>query len=216
MSWDFLKTIGKGLLSLVPGGGAVVAGLGLASDLAEAVGGETGKKIADGARMVAEGLDEAGKQPVTPDMQLKFQEAAARHEERMEELGLERDRVDLEDAQGGRDLAKAEIVSEDQYVRRTRPMLLRWYGIGTFWLVAASVALAFLCGLTKAVDKDTAAFIVDVLKWAVPSLSGTFLLMYSAYTGKRTTEKLAAAGIRPEGFMDKLAKLKNGPQEAQS
>lgn len=211
MNWDILKKVGKGLLSLAPGGNAVVAGLELASGIAEAVGGDTGKKIADGARMVVEGLDEAGRQPVTPDMQLKLNEAADRHAERMAEIGLARERVDLADTEGGRDLAKAEIASGDEYVRRTRPMLLRWYGKGTFLLVAAAVALAFLSALTRAVDKEEAAFIVDVLKWALPSLSGTFLLMYRAYAGKRTEEKLAEAGMQPEGVLDKLARFKAGP-----
>lgn len=212
--WDVMKRVGKGVLSLVPGGGAVVAGLELASGIAEAVGGETGQKIAEGARLVAEGLDEAGRQPVTPEMQLKLDEAAHRHAERMAEISLARDQVALADAEGGRDLAKAEIASEDEYVRRTRPMLLRWYGKGAFLLVAAAVLLAFLCGLTRAVDKEEAAFIVDVLQWALPSLSGTFLLMYRAYTGKRTEEKLAEAGLRPEGLLDKLARLKTAGQGA--
>lgn len=208
--WDVVKRVGKGVLSLVPGGGAVVSGLELAAGIADAVGGDTGKKIADGARMVAEGLDEAGRQPVTPEMQLKLNEAADRHTERMAEIGLERDRLEVEDARDGRDLARAEIASQDEYVRRTRPQLLRWYGKGTFLLVFASVAMAFACALSKAVDKEEAAFIVGVLQWALPSVSGTFLLMYRSYTGKRTEEKLAEAGMRPEGLLDKLARFRAG------
>lgn len=198
-----LKTVGKGLLAFVPGGGAVVAGLELAGAVAEAVGGETGKKINEGLNQVAEGLSEAGSNPLSPEQQAKLQEAGMKHKEQMAAL-------DLEDIQGGRDLAKTEIASQDEYVRHTRPELLRWYGKGSFILVFACVGVVFVSAFSSAVDKEEAAFIVDVLKWAFPTLSGTFLVMYRAYVGKRTAEKLAEHGVTPEGLLDKLARLKNG------
>ena len=104
-------------------------------------------------------------------------------------------------------LAKAEIASTDEYVRRTRPELLRWYGKGAFLLIFSCVAVAFISAFSSKVTKDEAAFIIDVLKWALPSVSGTFLLMYRAYTGRRTQEKLGEMGVQPESTMDKALKL---------
>jgi hypothetical protein len=200
---SFLGTVGKSLLSLVPGGGLVSAGLDLVGGIADAVGGETGKKISDGAKLLTEGLDEAGQQPLSPEQQAKLQEAGMQHEEAMREF-------DLQDTQGGRDLAKAEIASSDEYVRRTRPRLLRIYGYGTIGLVVASVVAAFVCVLWTDVGQDEAAFLIGVLQWALPSIAGTFLLMFRVYTGKRTQEKLADAGMPQEGLLDKLIKFKTG------
>jgi hypothetical protein len=55
-----LLNIGKNLLKLVPGVGQVVSLIDTVGDIAEAVGGDTGKKIKDGLSMVSDGLNEAG------------------------------------------------------------------------------------------------------------------------------------------------------------
>lgn len=116
--------------------------------------------------------------------------------------------IRLADTEGGRQLAKHEVDSDDAYVRRTRPQLLRWYGKGTFLLIFACVAVTFVSAFSSSVTKDEATFIIDVLKWALPSVSGTFLLMYRAYTGHRTNEKIAATtGAAPPSALDKLLKL---------
>ena len=170
-------------------------------DIAEAVGGDTGKKIKGGLDMVSDGLREVSEKPLTPEQKTKLGMAEMRHKERMAE-------IDLKDIRGGRKLATAEINSEDEYVRRTRPMLLRWYGKGTFFLIFSCLLVVFVSVFTSSITKDEAQFIVDVLKWALPSVSGTFLLMYRAYTGKRTQEKVAReTGVLPETAMDKIFKL---------
>ena len=90
---------------------------------------------------------------------------------------------------------------------RSRPQLLRWYGNGSFLLIFMCVTVAFVSAFSASVTKDEAAFIIDVLKWALPTVSGTFLMMYRAYTGRRTQEKLGEMGIQPETAMDKALKL---------
>jgi len=108
---SLLSSIGKNLLKLIPGVSQVVTILDTAGDIAAAVGGATGDKIAAGIAQVTEGLAEADAQApsMTPEQRLALEQAGQRHEERMAEL----------------DLAKAEVASEDQYVRRTRCAYLR-------------------------------------------------------------------------------------------
>ncbi len=175
--------------------------------------GEVAEKAADIAKKLVPGSD--GVQDAlhrvaeSPELSRKFQNeyyayefqlAAMAHKEKLVELGLA-------DTNGGRDLAKAEIASTDEYVRRTRPQLLRLYGKGSFLLIFCCVAVAFVSAFSTAVTKDEAEFIIDVLKWAMPTVSGTFLLMYRGYTGKRTEEKLGKLGLRPQTAMDKIIKV---------
>lgn len=189
-----------GALKFVPGVGQIVTAIEGVASIAGAIGGETGKKIEQGVNMVTEGLKEADSQPMTPEQQAALSKAAMKTKIRLREL-------DLEDTQGGRELAKTEIASSDEYVRRTRPQLLRWYGKGSFLLIFMCVAVAFTSAFSASVTKDEAAFIIDVLKWALPTVSGTFLMMYRAYTGRRTQEKLGEHGVQPETGMDKVIKL---------
>ena len=189
-----------GALKFVPGVGQIVTAIEGVASIAGAIGGETGKKIEQGVNMVTEGLKEADSQPMTPEQQTALSKAAMKTKIRLREL-------DLKDTQGGRELAKTEIASNDEYVRRTRPQLLRWYGKGSFLLIFMCVAVAFTSAFSASVTKDEASFIIDVLKWALPTVSGTFLMMYRAYTGRRTQEKLGEMGVQPETAMDKALKL---------
>lgn len=198
-----LGSIITGALKFVPGIGQIVTAVEGVAAIAGAVGGETGKKIQDGVTMITEGLEETETQSLTGEQQLALKEAGLATTVKLREL-------DLKDIEGGRKLAKAEIASSDEYVRRTRPQLLRWYGKGAFLLIFSCVAVAFISAFSSSVSKDEATFIIDVLKWALPTVSGTFLMMYRAYTGRRTQEKLGEMGMQPETAMDKAIKLFRG------
>jgi len=194
-----LGSILTGALKFIPGIGQVVTAVEGVASIAGAIGGSTGKKIQDGVNMITDGLKEAEAQPMTGEQQLALKEAGLETQVKLREL-------DLKDIEGGRELAKTEINSTDEYVRRTRPKLLRLYGTGSFLLIFSCVAVAFISAFSSQVSKDEATFIIDVLKWALPSVSGTFLLMYRAYTGRRTEEKLGEMGIQPETAIDKIVK----------
>jgi hypothetical protein len=198
-----LSDILSGALKFIPGVGQIVTAVEGVAAIAGAIGGEAGEKIQNGVNQITDGLKEAEAQPLTGEQQLALKEAGLTTTVKLREL-------DLKDVEGGRKLAKAEIDSSDEYVRRTRPQLLRWYGKGTFLLIFSCVAVAFASAFSSSVSKDEAAFIIDVLKWALPTVSGTFLLMYRAYTGRRTQEKLGEMGIQPEAAMDKAIKLFRG------
>lgn len=188
------------LLNFIPGVGQIAAVIDGVASIAGAIGGETGKKIQEGATMVTEGLKDAGGQQLSSDQQLALQKAGLKTQVKLREL-------DLEDIAGGRALATAEVQSQDEYVRQTRPQLLRWYGKGSFLLIFSCVAVAFISAFSSAVSKDEAEFIIDVLKWAFPTTAGTFLMMFRIYTGKRTQEKLGEMGFQPESALDKALKL---------
>lgn len=192
----------KGVLKAIPGVGTVVSVLDGVGSIADAIGGEAGGKIKSGLSQVSDGLRQAdADDSIPPEHRAQIAQATLAAQTRIREL-------ELEDIQGGRELAMGEIASEDEYVRRTRPGLLRLYGKATILLILGSVATAFVAAFSTAINTAEAAFIIDVLKWALPSLSGTFLLMFRVYTGKRTDEKLADRGIQPEGLVDKLLKFR--------
>lgn len=195
--------IGKSLLKLVPGVGQAVSLIEVVGDVAEAVGGDTGKKIKDGLSMVSEGLSEAGSQPLTSEQQYQLQLANHRHTERMAEL-------DLKDTEGGRGLAKAELASKDEYVRQTRPKLLRIYAWGFLLLCFLAVPLVVAAAVWGQLTAASADVITYVVCWLIGTIGTTFAAMYRAYTGQRTAEKMAEIGMQPEGLMDKLSKLRRG------
>jgi hypothetical protein len=205
-----LLSMGKNLLKLVPGIGQAVTIMDAIGDVAEAVGGDTGKKIKGGLDQVTEGLAEADAQApaLTPEQRLALAAADHRHAERMRSL-------ELADVQGGRDLAKTEILSQDEYVRRTRPKLLRLYGKAGLFLVFAVVAVGFAATFMAEISETEAGFLIEVIQWALGSIMAAFIMMYRAYTGKRTAEKAMAIGHPPEGVLDKLARLRaSGPRGA--
>lgn len=207
-----LWKMGKNLLKLIPGVGNFVAVADLIGDVAETVGGETGAKIKQGLGMVTEGLHEADAQveKMTPEQRLAIDEANHRHAERMRELGIEESRVDLEDVQGGRDLAKAEIASSDEYVRRTRPKLLRWVTMGYLILCGLALPLVVVAAIWGDLDANAANLLVYVVCTLIGAMGTLLAAMYRAYTGKRSAEKMASLGIQPEGFLDKLVKFRTG------
>lgn len=198
-----IGAIGKGLLKLVPGVGQVVTILETVGDVAEAVGGDTGAKIKNGLGQITEGLAEADAQAesLTPEQQLALQRAQAAHTERLAEL-------DLADIQGGRDLAKAEIASDDQYVRRTRPALLRWVTIGYLGLCGLALPLVVFAAVWGGLDDAAANLLVYVVCTLIGAVGTMLATMYRSYTGRRSAEKMASIGIQPEGILDKLAKLR--------
>jgi len=201
--------LAKGVLSVIPGGGVIATGLDLAESVADAIGGEAGSKIAEGAKILQEGLESANSQSLPPEVQERIQEAAMQHQERMAELGIESQRIELEDTQGGRDLAKTEIESEDEYVRRTRPMLLRVFGIGSLVLVAAIVAVGTAAAFLADLSQTQASFLIEVYQWALTGILGAFFMMFRAYVGARSNEKIAeSTGSMPLTFMDRLLQLK--------
>lgn len=195
--------IGKDLLRLIPGVGQVVTVVDTVVDIAGAIGGETGAKIKQGIDLVTEGLHEADAQAssMTPEQRLALEQAGQRHAERMREL-------DLDDVQGGRDLARAEIASADEYVRRTRPKLLRWVASGYLALCGLALPLVVAAAVWGDLSVAAADLLVYVVCWLIASVGAMLTAMYRGYTSQRTAEKMATIGQAPEGLLDKLAKLR--------
>ncbi|WP_028588251.1 3TM-type holin [Desulfocurvus vexinensis] len=200
---SLIGKIGKNLLRLIPGVGQVVTVVDTVADIAGAIGGETGAKIKQGVDLVTEGLREAEAQApsMTPEQRLALEQAGQRHAERMREL-------DLDDMQGGRDLSKAEIASSDEYVRRTRPKLLRWVAGGYLALCGLALPLVVAAAVWGDLGDAEADLLVYVVCWLIASVGTMLAAMYRSYTGNRTAEKMADIGQAPEGLLDKLAKLR--------
>lgn len=194
-------SIFSNILGSIPVVGQISSVVGIIGDIAEAVGGKTGKKINDGVNMLTEGLAEAEQKPMTPEQVSQLEQAKLVHKATLEKIALA-------DIQGGRALAKTEIASNDEYVRRTRPKLLRLYGYTTMVLTLLLVSVAAACTFAGIDDTKTTA-LVEIGQWALVTIAGTFTYMYRAYTGHRTQEKMADGGIIKEPIMGKLLKYKS-------
>ena len=195
--WNFSKR----LLGLVPGLGQVLTAIDLVGEVAEAIGGDAGKKINTGINMVTEGLGEAEDIRLSPEAEERLRMAQMRYQDRREQR-------DLADTQGGRNLAKAELASQDEYVRQTRPKLLRIYAWSFVCLCFLAVPLVVAAAVWGNLSREATDLITYVICWLIGTIGTTFAAMYRAYTGQRTAEKMAAVGMQPEGLLDKLAKFK--------
>lgn len=105
--WDIMKDIGEGVVDLLPGGKLALGAIKGVKALANAVGGETGGKIAQGVAMVEEGLAEVQPENMPPEIKAEILRERNRHEEAMREAEREDKRLDI-----AADLAASDQVTD--------------------------------------------------------------------------------------------------------
>ena len=116
--WDIMKDIGEGVVDLLPGGKLALGAIKGVKAIANAVGGETGGKIAQGVAMVEEGLAEVQPENMPPEIKAEVLRERNRHEEAMREAEREDKRLDIAADQAAADqvtdrAAKLEGTAED-------------------------------------------------------------------------------------------------------
>ncbi len=197
--------------------------------------GSLGKKIADmGAQVLGEAIPFPGaglaadavsaalgteKDPDSiskaieddPDAYAKLKEVELNHKAQLKEIAADHKEqmreYQAQDVQGARSFAAKELKSEDEYVRRTRPKVVRM----TMWLVVAFIALfVAILGAVLLIPYEIAETNASLGAEGLSYLAGvvflTFATAFRSYTTRRSMDKMTEAGQVPETFTDKITK----------
>jgi hypothetical protein len=165
------------------------------SSVASLFGKETPEVVKDAAKLRDDIMNDISMGKVSPEQMTKLKELMYEHKERMAEIALEEreldykeKKLDYDDMEGVRDLEIEAYKSDDQFVKRTRPMILR----RLFTICAAYVFFAPLCLVAMSVGGVQAALVTSIIgmvEWIGGWLFGTFSTAYLGYAAARTVDK---------------------------
>ena len=202
----------------------LVAGLSLLPkipDMWNAVAGLFGKKVPksveEAGKLAGEVINSFKKGELSPEAQIELEKEVNRHIERIKELALEEKELALKDKEldfkgeelivrnqeSMNELEMEAYKSTDEFVRRTRPKMLRDF----FKLVVGYVLYAPLALIAaKSVGFDAALLntFTAMLEWIGGWVFGTFSAAYLGYTGARMVDKVNPNFKNGNGFLNKL------------
>lgn len=204
----------------------IMAGLSLLPKIPamwNAVAGMFGKKVPKGVEeagsLAGEVMDAFKKGQLSPESQIKLKELMMEHEGEMARLAFEEKKLDFEekkliheDLNDIRDLEKESYKSEDQYVRRTRPKILRDLFTGciayAFYAPLCVIAItAWSAAFPLTITASTVALVVGMIKWIGGWLFGTFSTAYIGYAAARTVDKKKPEFKNGNNMLNKAAKF---------
>lgn len=167
------------------------------------------KTITEAGKLASSVMDAFKKGELTPEAQVELEKIITSHEEVMARIALEEKELEFKgeelivtDLTDVRDLEKQSYKSDDEYVRRTRPKILRDF----FKLTAAYVLYAPLAVIAAhSVGMNVVEFI-PMLKWIGGFLFSTFGTSYLGYTGARLMDKRDPNFKNGSGVLNKLVK----------
>jgi len=204
---EILSSAGDLIGNFVPGANIVLKGAGA---LAGLIGGETGKKIQAGAEMLAEGMQEAGKTPLSPEQQLQTAKLASDTKIEMARLQLEDKKLDYNDAAGGREVIKTALLSEDPIVRQARPRMMTKLGNAAIWYTIGTPVFVGVCAVLK-VQEDILSVITNMILWQGATLWAAFTTSFTGYTVARSADKKMQRdidlGMDPSNLMKMVSTL---------
>jgi len=204
---NILSAAGDVIGNFVPGASIVLKGAGA---LAGLIGGETGKKIQAGAEMLAEGMQEAGKIPLSPEQQLQREKLADDTKIEMAKIQFQDKKLDYDDAAGGRDVIKTALLSEDPIVRQARPRMMTKLGNASIWYTIGTPIFVGLCAILE-VNKETLAVITNMILWQGATLWTAFTTSFTGYTVARSADKKMQRdvdlGMDPSNLMKMVSSL---------
>ena len=173
----------------------IMAGLSLLPKLPSiwsSVAGLFGKKapsgIAEAGKLAGEVMNAFKKDEVPPEITAELEEIMNQHEEEMAKIALEEQRLAFENAAGMQQLEIESYKSDDKYVRRTRPKILRglFYGcLGYVFFVPTAIIVATAVGVEAAL----LTALIGILKYFGGWLLGVFASAYLGYSGARSLDK---------------------------
>ena len=146
-----------------------------------------------------------------PEAAAKIKEVELNHKAQLERIRTDHKEqmreYQAQDIQGGRELSAKELQSEDKYVRRTRPQVVRM----TMWLMIVFVVLfACILGALLFVPYEVPETNANLASEGLSYLAGVVFLAFAtafrSYTTRRSMDKMTAAGQMPEGLVDKIGK----------
>jgi hypothetical protein len=172
----------------------IMAGLSLLPKMPsiwEDVAGLFGKKMPGGiqeaGKLAGDIINSLKAGEVSPEIQVEMEKIMKEHEQEMARITLEEHKLVAEGLAGSQQVEIESYKSHDEYVRRTRPMILRK-------LFYACLGYAFFMPIIlviAAVVVETAMLvaITGMVEWVCSWLFGTFAAAYLGYAGARSLDK---------------------------
>jgi len=182
---NILSSAGDIIGNFIPGASIVLKGAGA---LAGLIGGDTGKKIQAGAEMLAEGMQEAGKTPLSPEQQIQREKLVSDTKIEMAKIEFADKKLDYDDAAGGREVIKTALLSEDPIVRQARPRMMTKLGNAAIWYTIGTPIFIGVCAVFE-VNKEILAVITNMILWQGATLWAAFTTSFTGYTVARSADK---------------------------
>lgn len=142
---------------------------------------EAGGMIEDIAESIKEGQ-------VSPEQQVELKRLLLQNKQIEEQVKYEREKLIYDDQAGGREVIKTALSSDDVYVRRTRPKILRWlFGVSAIYTFFAPSIYIAACSL--GVSENKLKILVEILTWIGGFLFTSFTTAFTGYTVARSIDK---------------------------
>jgi len=190
----------------------IAAGLSLLPKLPSAwnaIAGLFGKKapkgVVEAGKLAGEVMNAFKKDEVPPEITAKLEEIMKQHEQEMARIALEEKRLEFEDAAGMQQMEIESYRSQDEYVRRTRPMILRhlFYGcIGYAFFAPVMIIVA----AKVSVEAVLLTTLIGMVKYIGGWLFGVFASAYLGYSGARSLDKRNPSLKNGKNLIGKLMK----------
>uniref|UniRef100_A0A6M3JYR1 Putative holin n=1 Tax=viral metagenome TaxID=1070528 RepID=A0A6M3JYR1_9ZZZZ len=204
---EILSSAGDLIGNFVPGANIVLKGAGA---LAGMIGGETGKKIEAGAQMLAEGMHEAGKTPLSPEQQIQQEKIVSDTKIEMAKIKFADKKLDYDDQAGGRDVIKTALISDDPIVRQARPRMMVKLGNAAIMYTVGTPIIVIIAAALK-VPADILGTVTQMIIWQGATLWGAFMTSFTGYTIARSADKKTQAnldcGLPVSKMTDVLSKI---------
>ena len=175
--------LGLSLLPKIPGMWASVASL---------FGAKVPDTVTAAGALAEQVLSSVKAGTLSPEAQVELEKVFRAHEQAMATITLEERKIEMTGILGAQQVEIASYKSEDEYVKRTRPKILR----GLFYLMAIYLLMlpcvVVFLNLVKASDSDT-ILVMSGLKEAFLYICATFSIAYTGYNVVRMSEKKAGA-----------------------
>jgi hypothetical protein len=173
----------------------IMAGLSLLPKLPsiwEGVAGLFGKKvpgsIQEAGKLAGDVINSLKAGEVSPEIQVEMEKIMKEHEQEMAKITLEEHKLIAEGLSASQNLEAQAYKSHDEYVRRTRPMILRklfYTCIGYVFFAPGIVVAAAVLGVEAAI----LTVLVSMVEWVGGWLFSTFGAAYLGYAGARSLDK---------------------------
>jgi len=157
-----------------------------------AIAGLFGKKVPDSVeaagKLAVDVINSFKAGEISPEVQVEMEKIMDDHKEEMAKVALEEHRLIAEGLAGVQNVEIESYKSEDQYVRRTRPMLLRrlFYSCIFYAFFAPSAVIA---AAVLGVEAALLTTVIGMVEWIGGWLFGTFGGAYLGYAGARSLDK---------------------------
>lgn len=175
-----------------------------------AISGLFGKKVPEtveqAGKLAGEVMNSLKANEVSPEVKLEMEKIMNANKEEMAKVALEEHRLIAEGIAGTQQVEIESYKSDDVYVRRTRPMLLRrlFYACIVYAFFAPILIIG---GALLGVEAAIITIAIGMVEWIGGWLFGTFGTAYLGYAGARSMDKKNPKLKEQENLLGKAMKF---------